>query len=347
MQRSGRSAPHSLAFLLFPGFPMACLTSAIEPLRAANEITGRKEFSWRLVGEGAHPVRCSADVRFDPDVTLAEVAGIDALYFLSGPDARFDHPRGALARLRWLDRSGLTLGAFSGGIFPLARAGLMQGRRCSVHWCYEAAFAAEFPDVTASRAAILRDGRRVTVSGAGAVFDLMLRLIEERLGRATMSEVACWFQHPFVRDENATQTMPVPGAGGTETLLPGPVRAAIALFADHIEDTIQIADVARAVSLSERQLERVFRAATGETPLRYYRLMRLKRARQRVLYSTDTLTEIAQSVGYSSSSELSRYYAVAFGLAPREERQNLTGLRGLTGAQPPVSDRPDARTRRA
>jgi transcriptional regulator GlxA family with amidase domain len=339
--------PTTLGFLLFPGFPMACLTSAIEPLRAANEIAGRREFSWTLVGEDARPVQSSADVRFDADVALSDLAGVDELYLLSSPASRFEHPRRTLARLRWLDRSGLAMGAFSGGIFPLARAGLMDGRRCSVHWCYEAAFAAEFPQVEASRAAILRDRRRVTVSGAGAVFDLMLRLIEERLGRATMTEVACWFQHPFVRDENATQTMPVPGAGGTETLLPGPVRAAIALFADHIEDTVQIADVAREVALSERQLERVFKMATGETPLRYYRLMRLKRARQRVLYSTDTLTEIAQSVGYSSSTELSRYYAQAFGLSPREERRRLTGLRGLTGAQPPDADQPLPEPRRA
>ena len=101
------------------------------------------------------------------------------LYLISPPTAEFVDPRHSPARLRWLDRTGVTLGAFSGGIFPLARSGLMEGRPCSVHWCYEAAFKAEFPDVKASEAVILRDKRRITASGAGAVFDLMLRLIEE------------------------------------------------------------------------------------------------------------------------------------------------------------------------
>jgi transcriptional regulator GlxA family with amidase domain len=229
----------------------------------------------------------------------------------------------------------MVLGAFSGGIFPLARSGLMESHRASVHWCYEAAFKAEFPQIEASPSVIIRDRRRYTASGAGAVFDLMLRLIEERLGRDTMTEVACWFQHPFVREETASQKVPVSKQGGTDDLLPETIRAAIQLFADHIEDPIQIADVAAAVDMSERHLERCFKQATGQSPLKYYRLMRLKKARQRVLYSTDTITEIAQSVGFASSTPMARHYAEAFGVNPNDERRRLVGLRGLGGAMPP------------
>lgn len=331
------TSPAQLGFLLMDGFPMACLTSAIEPLRAANEITGRQEFTWRLLSETGAPVRSSAEVRFDPDLALeaAQVEGLDYLMLLSTPTSRFANSRHAFGQLRWLDRSGVVLGAFSGGIFPLARAGLLAGHRASVHWCYEAAFKAEFPDIEASPSAILRDRRRYTVSGAGAVFDLMLRLIEERLGRDTMTEVACWFQHPFVRDEDASQKVPVARQGGTDDMLPEPIRAAIRIFEEHIEDPVQIADVAAAVDLSERHLERCFKQATGQSPLKYYRLLRLKKARQRVLYSTDTITEIAQSVGYASSTPMARHYAEAFGVNPNDERRRLNGLRGLAGALPP------------
>ncbi|MDR0809813.1 MAG: GlxA family transcriptional regulator [Gemmobacter sp.] len=329
------TVPARLGFLLMDGFPMACLTSAVEPLRAANEITGRREFAWRLVSETGAPVRSSAEVRFDPDAALTDAGELDYLMLLSSPTSRFDNPRKANGQLRWLERSGIVLGAFSGGIFPLARSGLMAGHRCSVHWCYEAAFKAEFPEIEASPNVILRDRRRHTVSGAGSVFDLMLRLIEERLGRETMTEVACWFQHPFVRDEDASQKVPVAKQGGTDDMLPEPIRAAIRIFADHIEDPVQIADVASAVELSERHLERCFKQATGQSPLKYYRLMRLKKARQRVLYSTDTITEIAQSVGYASSTPMARHYAEAFGVNPNDERRRLNGLRGLSGAMPP------------
>lgn len=330
-----RSRPARLGFLLFDGFPMACLTSAIEPLRAANEISGRTEFVWRLVGEEPNPVRSSAEVRFDIDVTLDTGPEVDALLFLSSPTSDFQNHRHASAQIRRLDRGGMILGGFSGGIFPLVRSGVMQGHAVSVHWCYEAAFNAEFPDTEASASVILRGRRRLTASGAGAVFDLMLHLIEERLGRATMTEVACWFQHPFVRAEDTRQKVPVQKRGGTDDLLPDQIKNAIRIFADHIEDPVQIADVADALAMSERHLARCFRQATGQTPLKYYRLMRLKKARQKVLYSTQSITEIAVSVGYASSAPMARHYAEAFGVNPADERRRLVGLRGLSGAHPP------------
>lgn len=324
--------PFRLGFLMFPGFPMACLTSAIEPLRAANEIMGRTEFVWRLVAESHAPVRSSAEVRFEPDVTLAEADGLDQLYLLAPPTAEFADARHSPARLRWLERTGLTLGAFSGGIFPLARAGLMEGRGCSVHWCYEAAFKAEFPDVKASEAVILRDKRRVTASGAGAVFDLMLRLIEERLGRQCMTEVACWFQHPFVRDEDASQKVPVARTAATADRLTPPIREAIRLFESHVEDPLRIPDVAAAVEMSGRHFERLFKRETGQSPLRYYRHLRLSKARQRVLYSNDPLREIAVSVGYPTPAPMARHYQELFGVSPKDERRLASGLSQLSSA---------------
>jgi AraC family transcriptional regulator, glycine betaine-responsive activator len=321
------AAPLCLGFLMFPGFPMACLTSAIEPLRAANEITGHKAFAWRLVAEGRAPVRSSADVRFEPDIALADCDDVDHLYLLSPPTGQFADARAGSARLRWMDRTGMVLGAFSGGIFPLARAGLMEGRGCSVHWCYEAAFKVEFPKVLASEAVILREGRRITASGAGAVFDLMLRLIEERLGRQCMIEVACWFQHPFMRDEDASQKVPVARAANTADRLLPAIREAIRLFECHVEDPLRIPDVAAAVDMSGRNFERLFKRETGQSPLRYYRQLRLSKARQRVLYSNDPLGEIAASVGYLTQAPMARHYTELFGVSPKDERRLLSGFR--------------------
>lgn len=324
-----RDSPQRFGFLMFPGFPMACLTSAIEPLRAANEIMGQRHFDWVLVAEAPGPVRSSAEVRFEPDVTLADCGELDQIFLLSPPTGQYSDPRRSPARLRWMERTGVTLGAFSGGIFPLARAGLMEGHGCSVHWCYDAAFKSEFPKVRASEAAILREGRRTTVSGAAAVFDLMLRLIEERLGRQCMTEVACWFQHPFVRDEDARQKVPVARGSGTNDALPPAIRKAITVFDAHIEDPLRIPDVAAEVEMSERHFERLFKRETGQSPLRYYRLLRLSKARQRVLYSNDRLSDIAVAVGYPRSALMARHYAEAFGVSPQDERRLSAGLRGL------------------
>ena len=331
MQAEG---PLRLGFLMFPGFPMACLTSAIEPLRAANEISGQRAFVWRLLAETDEPVRCSAELGFKPDMIFQDADGLDHLYLVSPPTAEFSDPRRGRARLRWLDRTGITIGAFSGGIFPLARSGLMDDRTCSVHWCYEAAFRAEFPDVAASQSVIVQERRRNTVSGAGAVFDLMLKLIEQRLGRDCMTEVACWFQHPFVRDADASQKVPVARLGATEDSLTGKIREAIRLFESHIEDPLRIPEIAAAVGLSGRHFDRQFKQETGQSPLRYYHRLRLAKARQRVLYTNDPIAEIAASVGYPTVSRMVHHYQAAFGVSPKTERGLTQSLRNGLGPRP-------------
>mgnify|MGYP002631061655 FL=1 len=306
---------------------MACLTSAIEPLRAANEIIGHKAFSWKLVSENGGAVASSAEVVFDTNATLADVEGIDSLYILSSPDSRFAVENRANGQIRWLARHGMTLGGFSGGVFPLARSGALLGHKCSVHWCYEAAFKAEFPDIVATDRVITIDRKRATASGAGAVFDLMLRLIDTELGPEVTTEVACWFQHPFVRGEDIVQKIPAIRSASTNDMLPPAISRAIKMFDEHIEDPIQISDVADAVCLSARQLERRFKQTTGKNPLQYYRMLRMMKARQMVWYSNDSLTEIARAVGYASSSPMIQHYVQAFEITPREDRKRINIFR--------------------
>lgn len=317
----------TLGFLIFPGFPMSCLTSAIEPLRAANEIAGQTAFAWKLVSESGARVDSSARVGFDPDCALADAAGVDYLFLLSGPSGAFAAPKPGYSRLRHLARHGMIMGGVSGGVFPLARAGLLAGCKTSVHWCYEAAFAAEFPEIDISDEVIVIDHNRFTVSGAAAAFDLMLHLIEQRLGTDVTTEVACWFQHPLVRGQGVRQKIPTVRSMSTADMLPRAVEQAVDLFASRLADPINIADVAARVRLSPRQLERSFKAATGQSPSHYYRNLRMNAARQLVQYSKITMTEIAAEVGYASSARMAQHYRAAFGLTPQEDRRKINLFR--------------------
>ena len=324
---SNNAVKKTLGFLVFPGFPMACLTSMIEPLRAANEIAGVEAFAWKVVAETNDRVASSAGVNFDPDITLDAVTaggaidepGIAHLFLLSSPLADFVKA-GSAAHLRALSRHGMIVGGVSGGVFPLARAGLLDGHACSVHWCYKAAFSAAFPEYDARDDVIVRDRSLYTASGAAAAFDLMLSLIEDELGSAVMTEVACWFQHPLVRGEGVRQRMPVAQASSADDMLPTAVQQAILLFSDHIDELINVADVAGQLGQSTRQLERLFKKSTGQSPSHYYRMMRMQAARQLVLYSGDSLAEIAGAVGYASSAPLVQHYTEAFGISPDEDR---------------------------
>lgn len=316
-----------IGFLIFPGFPMSCLTSMIEPLRAANEISGKDAFGWKLLSEDGRRVEASAQVWFEPDLALEDCDAVDQLFLLSDPSSLFEKPGPSEGKLRKLARHGVTLGAISGGVFPLARAGLLDGYAASVHWCYEAAFAAEFPRLAAVEDVMMIDRQRITVSGAAAAFDFSLHLIQQALGSDVATEVACWFQHPMMRGQGVTQRKPTFAAESTHDMLPTPIRQAVEIFNANIEDPVNITDVADQVGVSARQLERMFRKTTGTTPLAYYRSLRMHKARQLLLYSKDSMADIALSVGYSSASALNKNYIDVFGVHPRDDRNKVNMFR--------------------
>lgn len=316
-----------IGVFILPGFPMACLTSLIEPLRAANEIGGRNVFSWSVITETGQEIEASAGIRFQPDQSLYDELNVDLLIVLSSPQGILENPKSANARLRHLARHGMAMGSVSGGVFPLARTGLLDSFSTSVHWCYRAAFESEFPDFDIRDEVIAIDRQRFTASGAQAGFDLMLHIIEERMGVEIMTEVACWFQHALVRSPGVQQKTPGVSMDRTTDTLPDKIVRAISIFSDNLEDPVPIGDVAKEVGLSARQMERVFKSSTGQSPANYYRELRLRAARQRVIYTADSLTAIALSVGYNSTTTLTRYYRDAFGLSPQEERRKVNQFR--------------------
>ena len=306
---------------------MACLTSCIEPLRAANEISGQDAFSWKVIAEAPTPIQSSAGVNFSADKTLAETKELDHLLFASSPNSVFANPSKANAALQRLLRSKTRIGAISGGVFPLARTQLTGENPLSVHWCYEAAFQAEFPEIPIHGTVICDEGTFTTISGASAVFDYMLTLIENRLGGDIMAEVACWFQHPFIRSGTMAQKVPAISTAQSQDLLPKQVARAIQHFAEHIENPVQISEVADAVGLSARSLERSFKKATGQSPLTYYRRMRMNQARQLVLYTNDPIAEVAYMVGYATPGAFMRHYRETFGVTPISDRRAKNSMR--------------------
>ena len=313
-------------FLIFPGFPMACLTSMIEPLRAANEISGQTNFAWGLIAEGEGQVISSAEVKFDPNAQLDEIGGSDFLILLSPPTADFKSEKSA-AKLRSLSRHGTRIGSVSGGVFPLVRSGLVGTDTVSVHWCYDAAFRSQFPKIEASDQLVEIGPRLVTASGAAAAFDLALHIIERKLGAAIATEVACWFQHPMMRQPGVPQAVPLPSEDDASTELPPLVMRAVDLFTEDLSDPMPISEIAAKLGVSPRHVERSFKQATGQNPTNYFRTLRMKAARQIVLYSNHRMTDIAAAVGYRSVKSFSQHYQNNFDMSPSEDRRRINHYR--------------------
>ncbi|MGB0799356.1 MAG: helix-turn-helix domain-containing protein, partial [Planktomarina sp.] len=75
--------------------------------------------------------------------------------------------------------------------------------------------------------------------------------------------------------------------------------------------------------VSPRQIERSFKKATGQSPSHYYRTLRMNAARQLVMYSKDSMAQIAVQVGYASTTPMVQHYREAFGINPQEDRKRI------------------------
>ena len=318
--RIGRRDVTTIGLLLSGGFPMITLSAAIEPFRAANELTGQEKYIWQILSEDGEIVRSSSGVRITPDAGITSSSAFDYLFVVGGVRNNFADEEVIRVKLRQLARHGTRLGGISGGVFPLARAGLLDGYRCSVHWYYGNAFQEEFPNVNATSRIFEIDRDRLTCAGGTASLDLMLTLMSDDLGRVVNNEISSWFQHPRIRDAYDEQSVTARGALSINS---AHVTKAVTLMAENIELPLAIRTVAGEIGLTVRQLERLFKIHLGRSPVAFYKQERLKRARELLLYTNLPMSEIAVAAGFGSQSHFARSYRQQYGSTPSQDQKFL------------------------
>ena len=186
VRRPASNAPSvRVSLLVFPGFPMMAFVGLIEPLRVANGMLGRKAYRWSVVGPSAAPVESSGGIAVQPDAALPDTASTDRVFVCSGGNAEQLDLAAPAAWLRRQARAGASLGAVADGAFVLARAGLLDGHACTVHWTARRAFAERFPEIDLRAALwVIVRGRFTSPGGVGAL-DLSIELVaRDHGGRA-------------------------------------------------------------------------------------------------------------------------------------------------------------------
>ncbi len=312
---------------------MMPFAAAIEPLRAANRLTGVRRFDWRLFSRDGEPVRASNGIDIAVHGSIHDVVPLDLLLVCAGTAEAFAREAAVFKWLRGLERSGTSLGGISLGAYVLARAGLLDGRRCALHWESLAAFAEQFPRIRATTDIFVIDGYRYTCAGGTAALDMMLQLITDRDGRALANDVSEQFIHSRIRGTRDPQRMAIQSRLGVanEKLI-----AAIGMMEDASDEPLPVQKIAAAVDLSARQLERLFAKYLHASPGRYYLELRLDRARTMLLQTTKPILDISLACGFASASHFSRCYRERHGHKPRDERVGALGRRA-----------PNVRARRA
>jgi len=320
--RKPASLPERVGFFLVPQFAMLSFASALEPLRSANRLSGRALYSWHILSKDGGPVLASNGIPVVSEASIDQAPALDALVVCAGIDAHLYEDRAVFAWLRRMARRPIEIGAISLGPYVLAKAGLLDGYRCTLHWENLSGFMEAFPelDVTSELFEIDRD--RFTCSGGIAGLDLMLQLIQREHGADLATAVSEQFIHERIRDRHDRQRMALPARLGVRH---PKLLSVVKRMEQTLEEPVSCADLARDVKLSGRQLERLFRKYLGRTPTRYYLDLRLKHARLLLLQTDMSVLDVALAAGFVSASHFSKCYREQFDKTPREERGGERG----------------------
>jgi transcriptional regulator GlxA family with amidase domain len=308
----------SVGFLLIPGFALMTYASAVEPLRAANQLAGKTLYRWWHAAPGDEAAVASSGAAILPDFKFGSDPGsLDLMVVCAGGNPATFHDRRTFAWLRKLASRGVIIGGISGGPFILAKAGLLNGRRCTVHWEHLPALREAFPQIQLTRSLFEIDGDRITCSGGVAGLDMMVALITRDHGHELGSAVSDWFLHTHVREGTGPQRMDLRFRLGVadDRLL----RAMKAMEA-HLETPLSRAQLAALAGMSLRQLERSFRSQLGQGVHEHYLGLRLGHSRQLLRETSLSILEVALATGFTSASQFSRAFRRTFGVSPRQGR---------------------------
>ena len=313
------------AFLTLPRYSMIALSNAVEPLRMANIITGQPVYEWSIVSLEGTPTTASNGLQLSPTLPLEQMGPVDIVFVCGGVDVQEVVTPKTLAALRRLAERRVPLGALCTGGYALAKAGLLDRYRATIHWENLSALREEFPRIQLSDQLFSIDRDRFTCSGGVAPLDLMLHLVESRHGAHVSQLISEQFIVDRIRSEADRQYVPLRAQIGVshESL----IRVA-QLMEENIEKPLSLDEIATATGLSRRQIERLFKRHLNCVPKRYYLQMRLRRARELLLQTSMPIIDITTACGFQSPPHFSRCYRAQFGCPPSAERQSRQGKAG-------------------
>jgi len=303
-----------------PGFSLIAFAAAIDTLRLANRLYGSELYTWETITPNDDVVKASNGLEVKPDRNLSEVELYETLFVCGGIKIRSTWSDSLGKWLRQQDRKGATLGSLCTGTYILAKAGLLDGYRCTIHWENISSTREEFPQLHITDDIYEIDRNRYTCAGGTTAIDMMHHLLSMQHGRALAAAVSEEFLVDHVRGMTDRQRIPLRQQIGTSQ---PKLTEAVMLMEANIEDPLTPDELSSLVKISRRQLERLFRSYLSCTPTQYYLGLRLRNARRLLLQTEKAIIDISLVCGFSSAPHFSKCYRDMFGLPPRDERRLL------------------------
>ena len=312
-------SPERIGFLLLPRFAMVAFFSAIEPLRIANRISGQPLFHWDVISRDGQPVTASNGMALGAGYRLEDAPLTPSLAVCSSfaPDDAIDER--LLAWLRERASRGCVLGGMDTGCVVLAAAGLLDEQTVTLHWESLPEFRERFPSVDAVESLYEVTAEGFSCAGGSSAIDMSLDLIRRRHGDALAERVRDQLLHDQGRRPASRQRDP---------LMPEDPRLtrALALMEANLETPLGIGELAEALGLSWRRLERLFLRQLGTSPQRTYLVRRLDHAHRLLQETRHSVMEIALACGFGSASSFTRAFRRHHGLTPSALRRRRAGM---------------------
>ena len=309
--------PRRFVFVLLDQFTLLCFATALDSLRIANRMAGKEIYTWTTMAEGGQDVACSAGTVFRPDHDMVELNRDDTVMIVGGIDVQETTTKKVLGWLRREARKGLVVGGLCTASYTLAKAGLLDGKKATIHWENQDSFGEEFDEVDLTKSVFVVDGNRLTTAGGTSSIDLMLKLIADDHGEELANAVADQLIYSAIRTDQDTQRLSVPTRIGVRH---PKLSQVIQMMETNIEEPISPSLLAKDVGMSTRQLERLFRRYLNRSPKRYYMELRLQKARNLLMQTDMSVINVALACGFASPSHFSKCYRAHYETTPYRER---------------------------
>jgi len=314
---SSKSPLKRFVFLLLDEFSQLPFSCAVETLRHANRFCEYFAYDWILVGPSGEFTTASNGIEFKLDVGFEDTKRNDVIVVCGGLNINKHTTQPVLNWLRKEARRGTQIGSICTATYTLARAGLLDGKRSTIHWENLDSFEEEFPDIDLQKTVFTMDGNRFTTAGGVSPIDLMLSIISKDISQDAANWVADQMIYNSARTEKDGQRLSIPTRIGVRH---PKLANVIKMMEENIEEPISPSLLAQEVGMSTRQLERLFRRYLDRSPKRYYMELRLQKARNLLMQTDMSVINVALACGFTSPSHFSKCYRSQYDTTPYRER---------------------------
>jgi len=322
-----------IAILVPPGVQSLDLVGPAEVFwEAARRLGNTNAYDIQVISTGAPLIGGTGQLRFLADRTIMDPdEPIDTLLVAGDPSFQEIDP----TVIAWLRRRVPTVRRYCSictGVFFLAAAGLLEGKRVTTHWECADKFSRDHPGIALDTDAIyLRDGPLITAAGVTAGIDLALALVEEDYGR-DIAMIVARYMVVFLRRPGGQSQFSAHLVGQmAETTM---IQKAQAYILANLALPLSVGHIAQTIGMSSRNFARVFRREVGMTPADFVAAARVDAARRLLEDSAQPLQRIAKACGFSDINTMRRIFSKTIGVTPTAYRSRFHHSERNVGSLP-------------